>query len=87
MEKEEGWRRHGAGFITSRAGGEDTTHYVEGECDEQLFVHRKPSDGKRELEAVEGGMPQENRKAAGECYDQIDCWKKCLGGHRFVFAN
>ena len=55
MEKEEGWRRCGAGFLTDRARGEGTTCQAAGERDKQLFVHRKPSDGKCELEAADGG--------------------------------
>lgn len=69
------------------AQGEGTTCHVGGWGDKLLLVHRKPRDGKCELEAVEGGMPWEDRKAAGEYYDQIVCWEKCFGGDRFVFVD
>lgn len=38
-----------------------------------------------ELKAVQGGMPQEDWKAAGRYPNQINCWKKCLG--RFAFVD
>lgn len=68
--------------------GEKAQHAMQKEkAIKQLFVHRKAAMGNVNLKQWKGGTPREDRKTAGEHYDQIDCWKKCFGRDRFVFAD